>query len=101
MTAPARHPIDGARAARRSKAEALATLADGSLTLSEALRAPPAALSGVDLYDVLMRCPSLGRESVRQVCERSGVWPHLRMGELAPEQRAAVVLALPPRLRVA
>lgn len=97
----ARHAIEDARAARRSKALALAGLGNGSLSPAEALREPPAALSAVDLYYVLMCCPSLGRESVRQVCERSGVWPHERLGDLTPEQRQAVALALPPRLRAA
>lgn len=94
-----RSPVEHARAARRSRNQALADLSSGALEASKAVREPPEALLSVDLYDVLMRCQSLGRESVRQVCERAGVWPHMRMAELTDAQRAALVLALPARLR--
>lgn len=99
MPLPKRHDIAAARDRRRARATALADLASGRLAATAAVREPPAALSGVDLYDVLKKCPGLGRESVRIVCERAGVWPHTPMTELSEAQRSAVILALPPRLQ--
>lgn len=88
-----------ARAQRRARGQALADLAAGSLVATEVVREPPDALGSVDLYDVLRKCPGLGRESVRRICERAAVWPHTPMSELTEAQRSAIVLALPARLQ--
>lgn len=93
----ARHPINEARAARRSKAEAVADLVSGRLGLVQALQHPPASLNGADLYEVLMAAPGLGRESVRVVCERAGVWPHVRLADIETADRQRLVAALPAR----
>lgn len=91
--------VEQARAQRSAQADAMRSLSDGSKSAAEALSEPPTALLSADVYDVLMRCASLGRESVRRTLERAGVWPHTRLGELSPEQRQAIVAALPPRAR--
>ena len=96
-----RHTIKDARAQRAAKAAALSDLAGGRIQVTEALSAPPVALHAVDIYDVLLRCPTLGREGVRVVLERAAVWPHTPLGELAEAQRTAIILALPPRLQLA
>lgn len=94
-----RHPIEDARHRKAAKAQALAALADGSLSVSEAVQRPPDALSSVDLWDCLRACPGMGRSTVRIVCERSGVWPHVRLGELSGRERTAILLALPQRVK--
>lgn len=96
---PRKLSIDAARSQRAARATALADLAAGRLSATEAVREPPAALRAADVYDVLRKCPGLGRESVRRVCERAGVWPHTPMAELSEAQRSAIILALPPRLQ--
>lgn len=94
-----RFSITAARERRAAKAAALSDLKEGRLSVTEAVSEPPTALNGVDLYDVLMACPLLGRSTVRVVCERASVWPHTPMSELAPAQRSSIVLALPQRVK--
>lgn len=91
--------LEDAREERAARSAALAALADGQVTLSEVLLQPPTPLLGVDLYDVLLACPKLGKRGARQICERAIVWPHLKMITLSPAQRRALVDALPPRAR--
>lgn len=92
--------ITAARKRRADRAAALAEIAEGRLHLTVVIREPPRALLGTDLYDVLMRCPGLGKETTRTVCERASVWPHTLVGELTAAQQSAVILALPPRLQL-
>jgi hypothetical protein len=87
--------IEHARARRDAKALVLAELGNSQRTLRGVLQRPPKALQNVDLYDVLMRCPRMGRSHTRAVCEGARVWPHLRMGELTQPQRTALLECLP------
>jgi len=92
-----RFPIKDARERKAARSKALSDLACGALSPAAVVREPPEALERVDVYDALLHCASLGRESVRQVLERARVWPHTRLGELSPEQRGAIIACLPPR----
>lgn len=95
-----RFSINDARERRAAKAAALGDLARGQVTVTQVLCEPPVALSGVDVWDVLLRCPTLGREGVRQVLERASVWPHTPLGELGAHERSSIIAHLPPRLQL-
>lgn len=88
-----------AREQRRAQSQALADLSVGKLVATAVVREPPEPLRCVDLYDVLRKCPGLGREGVRRICERAAVWPHTPLSELTEAQRSAVILNLPARLQ--
>lgn len=90
--------IQHARRVRAAEGAALAAVRAGTLSIVDVLTRPPKALGGVDLYVLLMRCPHMGRDRTRIVCERSGVWPHLTLTEMTQQQRHAVLKNLPRRL---
>lgn len=90
--------IDEAREAKAKRDAVLYELAEGDRVLSAVLRHPPEPLAKTDLYDILLSTPGLGREGVRQVCERARVWPHTHMKDLSSIQRALIIKALPKRV---
>lgn len=91
--------IQHARNRRRAKARELARLETGELGIRSCLRSHPPALEGVDIYDVLMRVPGLGREGVRDVLQRVGLWPHTHMRDVTRTEFRAIAEALPARYR--
>lgn len=90
MTSP-----EVARAARRAKAEALATLGSGALTPAEAVLTPPGPLSSAPVYDCLVACPGLGPKKCRAILEGARVWPLTPMANLTLPERRAIIQALP------
>lgn len=85
--------MDEARARKVARARALTNLAEGRLTLSDAL-SHAEDLATADLWDVLLRAPGVGQARARQACERSGIWPHTKVGELDEFEREVLLKAL-------
>jgi hypothetical protein len=46
-----------------------------------------------------MRTPKLGEEGVKKVLMGAHVWSETKLANLKPEERAAVIERLPPRVK--
>jgi len=91
-----------ARRVRKQRAHILTRLEEGRvvfLDVLEAKRTGFQVLRRADVWEILLHVPRLGRNGARQVCERAGVWPHTRIGELSSAQRQALLDHLPPRAK--
>ncbi len=58
------------------------------------LTRPPAELSTMKVFDLLMAVPKAGQVKVGQVLRRCEISPRKTVGGLSPRQREALVLAL-------
>jgi hypothetical protein len=92
-------PVEEAREKRRQQLEMLAQLESGVLHVRGLLRRTPDALNNCTIYDVLIRCPRLGRKSVRLVLEKANVFSHTSMVELTSKERRALLSHLPANLK--
>lgn len=90
-------PASMARRTRSRRLEIFAQLESSRLSILELLDAPPPAVEGADLWDVLLRVPKLGRSGIRTLCERAQVWPHLQIRELTEAELSRIEDLLPAR----
>jgi len=91
--------IEHARAMREARAQFVEDLRLGTTTLREVLSDYRTVPPGLDIWEVLLATPRLGPETSRRVCERAGVWPHLKVCTLTKSQIRRVIDELPERIK--
>ena len=88
-----------ARRQRSLIAKTFTALDNGQIAASDVLRAPPACLGRVRVYNVLRRIPHLNQDGAENVLRRAKVWPLKTMNNLTDEERARILRELPPRVK--
>lgn len=88
-----------ARKVRRQAAAHLAALEAGESSVREILVKMPPPMKPVTLWTLLKRTPTLGEVRAKKVCEKAQVWPMVRLGNMSPEARTAVLNHLPERVK--
>lgn len=88
-----------ARRTRSRIAQQFAALENGQTNAVGVIRTPPPCLGRIRIYDVLRRLPKLDRDGAENVLQRAKVWPLTTMDNLTKEEKARILLALPPRVK--
>lgn len=89
--------IEHARLVRQARAEILGTLRDGSRSLRETLRSPPACLKRCTVYEVIIASHNMGPTGTAKVLEICGVSPITTMEDCPDYIRGRIINQLPKR----
>ena len=92
--------LKSARRMRRLTSAALRALSEGDIHIENVLGTPPVALKRVSIDQLLRHTPYIGEKGAEHIEKRAKVWPTHRLGNLTAEERAALVDALPDRVRL-
>lgn len=84
---------------RTQIAQQFRALDNGQVHATDILRDVPLCLYRVRVFDVVRRFPHMGSDGAENVLRHARVWPLVRMGDLTPEERSAILTHLPPRAR--
>lgn len=89
--------IEHARLVRAARSEYLANLRDGSQSLREALRNPPACIKRCTVYDVVVAAHNMGPTGTAKVLEICGVSPITTIEDCPDYVRNRIINQLPKR----
>src|SRR4051812_42078309 len=92
--------LQRAREIRSAINAELANMRDGHITIQDVLKSPQDyEMIRLDVYDVLIHVPKLGKAGVKKLLLDSKIWPHDKFWELTNRQREGILCRLPPRVR--
>lgn len=91
--------IEHARLIRAARAEILANLRDGTRSLRETLRRPPACLNRCTVYEVIVAAHNMGPTGTAKVLEICGVSPITKVAECPDYVRNRIINQLPDRAK--
>lgn len=88
-----------ARHTRHRIAAEFRALENGDVSIEDVLGNATSVLNRVRIFDILRRTPHIREEGANNVLKRAKAWPTTRLGDFTPEERRAIVRALPERAR--
>lgn len=74
-------------------------LSNGDIYIENVLEDPPIALKRVSIDQLLRHTPFIGERGAETIEKRAKVWPTHKLGKLSAEERAALIDALPDRVK--
>lgn len=96
---PPTRKLNKARKTRTQIAQTFSALDNDQLSVTELIRNPPACLTRIRAYDVIRRIPHMHNAGAEHVLQHARVWPLRTMGDMTDEEKARIILALPPRVK--